>query len=99
MAKVYQTELSLNSNFSQKLIIQTQFCLANPLKHEKLRFKFGKLYSKQKSEIERRNPKSKNPKSSHFPFGNLGGGGGWFLVKGGVADGFISGLAVGKVAD
>ena len=30
--KVYQTELSLNSNFFQKLIIQTQFCLANSLR-------------------------------------------------------------------
>ena len=30
--KVYQTELILNSNFFQKLIIQTQFCLANSLK-------------------------------------------------------------------
>ena len=31
MSKVYQTELNLNSNFFQKLIIQTQFCLANSL--------------------------------------------------------------------
>ena len=36
--KVYQTELILNSNFFQKLIIQNQFCLANSLRlqHSKL---------------------------------------------------------------
>ena len=32
LSKVYQTELILNSNFFQKLIIQNQFCLANSLK-------------------------------------------------------------------
>ena len=40
--KVYQTELSLNSNFFQKLILQTQFCLANLLKPRKVNLKFGK---------------------------------------------------------